>query len=91
MGSTIKQDSRKDWNSGHTIQEIQAGAVQRIADASETIAAAVTKMGGEYRSMEKSLKFYKELAESRYYEIETLKKQVAAHKGVATRFRRRHT
>lgn len=36
--STLREDGRKDWNSGSCMEQIKVGTMQRIADACELMA-----------------------------------------------------
>lgn len=44
MGETFKDSSRKTWASNNTIEHINAGSLQRIADATEKMAQRHTDL-----------------------------------------------
>lgn len=80
-----KAESKKDWgvttNDQLSMQELQFGAILRIADAVEKI--ALDKI-----SLEANLKFYKDLANKRLEEIDSLKRARDSYKGKFNRLKR---
>ena len=79
----LREESRRQYGSvgnSPTTTELQVGAILRIADA-------VEKISEDQVQKDKSLKFYKELSESRYHEIERLKRQLAGTRAVVTRLK----
>lgn len=74
----FKEESRKDWGSDQStslsIEQINCGAILRIADAAE-------KMVFKYTQMEKDLAWYKEQYSNKTREIERLNRVAAALRG----------
>lgn len=59
MGSIIKE-SKKDWNTQHsnpTIEELQCGAILRIADSVELLSKKYSDMESENQRLKKRLEF----------------------------------
>lgn len=52
MNDYLRTDSKKDWNSDRSIEAINAGSLQRIADATEIMAK-------NYVSMQNDLEWYR--------------------------------
>lgn len=86
----LKDASRNDyWANGATatIQELQLGAVQRIADAQERIAANSDKMASNYTRLQSDLDYYKRLATERREENRRLGRRINALHGVITKLK----
>lgn len=81
--STIKELSKKNWEaSGITVEEINAGSLQRIADATEL-------MTGSYIRTQNDLEYYKrKLKESRGRE-DALIRRITSLKGVITKLKKK--
>ena len=69
-------------SAGLTWEVVNAGSLQRIADATE-------KMAESYDSMRNDRDFWKRIAESRLTERDALQRQVNALRGVITKMKRR--
>lgn len=80
---TLKELSNTNWNSGNqSLDSINAGSLQRIADATEAMAS-------EYNRLIRDLKWYKELAERRYSENERMANRIRSLKGVITKLKKK--
>lgn len=81
---SYKEQSKANWgifqDEGLNINQIQLGAILRIADASE-------KMASNYVKLENDLKFYKDRYESGQKDIEKLRRSNAALRGVIKRMK----
>ena len=78
MSDYLRTDSKKDWNSDRSIEAINAGSLQRIADATEIMAK-------NYVQMQRDLDSYKRLyAESRET-IKRLEHSRAGYKAALTK------
>ena len=86
--ATIREDSKKTWISQSTTEDINAGSLQRIADAAERQADATELMATKYRETEKQLIFYKEAYPKKNAEIERLKRSNAALRGIINRMKK---
>lgn len=53
----LRETSRKDWESGSTLEAINAGSLQRIADA-------VEKMASSYDNMRRDRDYWEKRAKS---------------------------
>lgn len=69
----MREQSKENWNSNSTIQEINAGSFQRIADAAELMAS-------NYLKLQRDLDMYKRL-----YEEENKEKKIAYRRNIALR------
>lgn len=84
MGLTLRQRSKADYspNGENSYELINAGSLQRIADATELMAS-------KYIQMEKDLKWYKEMYAKHSDKISHFEKSNAALKGHITRLKKR--
>ncbi len=80
--STQREESRKEWISRGRIEEIDSGSLQRIADATERMAAS-------YVSLEASRDQYKVLFNGEKRIAERLWRSNAAYRGVVTKLKKR--
>jgi hypothetical protein len=78
--STQREQSKKDWTGQSTIEAINSGSLQRIADATE-------KMAQSYTDMERSRNYFKGLYEERKSSIMLLRRSDAALRGVITKLK----
>lgn len=76
-----REDSKKDWLSKSTIEEINAGSLQRIADASE-------KMATNYTQLQNDLALYKKWYFERGERLQKLERRISALRGVITKLKR---
>lgn len=81
MGN-FRQISRQEWSAADTVESINAGSLQRIADATEAMAKGHVELANERDRL-------KGWAENRQQRIERLERQNAALRGVITRLRRK--
>lgn len=78
-----KEESKKNWGTNDkdlTLEQINTGAILRIADATE-------KMAGNYIQMERDLKWYKEKHLEKSNEIARLNRVIATLKGHITKYK----
>lgn len=68
---------------GATLEEINTGSLQRIADAAELMATNFLKLQSD-------LEYYKNKAKSLEDELKTERKRVATYKGQATRIKKKN-
>jgi hypothetical protein len=80
--STFREASKKVWTSADTVEHINAGSLQRIADACE-------KMALRHTELIDSRDRYVRLLTNCQAERDALRKQVSALRGVITKLRRR--
>jgi len=59
--ATQRESSRQNWNSNQTIQDINSGSLQRIADANELMAKNHLKPQQDCNYYEKEINKYREL------------------------------
>lgn len=77
-----REVSRQNWKAnGPTVEEINAGSLQRIADA-------VEKMAQSYDAMRTDRDYWKDRAEWRMAEITRLERSNRSLRGVITRLKR---
>ena len=76
-----REDSRRNWNSGSTIENINSGSLQRIADACELIAKDREKLEQECDWLRRNRDYYSAKAER-------LNRSNAALRGVITKLKK---
>lgn len=81
MGN-MREASKKHWHSSDTIQEINAGSLQRIADATEL-------MAGNYIKLQKQKDMYEDWCEKRRVETVKLYRRISALQGVITKLKKK--
>lgn len=74
--------SREEWDASHTVEHINAGSLQRIADATE-------KMAQNYDDMRENRDFWKTIAERRATTITELQRSNRGLRGVITKLKKR--
>lgn len=78
-----REASKQNWTlTSNTIEEINSGSLQRIADATE-------KMAASYDSLRNERDRYKTWYEDRGRAIAYLNKRIAALRGVITKMKKR--
>ncbi len=82
--TTQRESSRKEWASGSTLEEINSGSLQRIADATE-------KMAASYDRIRNDRDMYKRWYESNRDRSERLERRISALRGVVTKLKKRLT
>ena len=76
-----REESKTQWGTSEekmTLEQINTGAILRIADATE-------KMASNYTRMENDLKWYKEKYDEKNREIKRLERVIAGLRGHITR------
>lgn len=81
--STTREASRRDWRSQDNVADINAGSLQRIADATEA-------MSKDYLAMKRRAENFEEYYRSEIRRCSALQRSNAALRGVITRMRRKH-
>jgi len=86
MFKSYREQSKRNWGSDHedplTVEQVNCGALLRIADATE-------KMAQSYQQLISERDSYKKGYEDRLARIEKLKKSNAALRGQITRLKKR--
>ena len=77
----MRQESIKMWNGDRTLESINAGSLQRIADACEKMALRYTEL---IMQRDMYLRWYNKESDR----VLTLKRQLAAAKGQITKLKR---
>ena len=85
MSKSLMDHSKTQYvieNESASLEQINAGSLQRIADACETMAADDQKLKSSYEYMKQSRDMWRERAETRA-------RRISALKGVITKLKRR--
>ncbi len=82
MMPTMKESSKKEWTSADSIEHINTGSLQRIADACEKMAIRHTEL---IDRADKYERFYKRVVA----QLDASERRNAALRGVITKLRRR--
>lgn len=77
-----REHSKQNWTSAGTIEEVNAGSLQRIADATEV-------MAGNFIALQNDRDLYKRWWKEDQETIVMLSRQVSALKGVITKMKRK--
>lgn len=80
--ATIAEDAKKAWNSGGTWESINAGNLQRIADA-------VEKMSGSYAVVINERDYYQGQYRAQIRKREEAERTIRALRGVITKMKRK--
>jgi predicted nucleic acid-binding Zn-ribbon protein len=79
--ATLREASKQKWTSKNTIEHINAGSLQRIADATEAMAK-------NYTAMQTDLDWYKRQYTERGERIAYLRRSRASLQGQITKLRK---
>jgi hypothetical protein len=79
--ATQRESSKKDWTSNDTVQDINSGCFQRIADACEKMASNYTRLQQDVESYKR---WYKQECEQR----QALERKLSAYKGAITKLKK---
>lgn len=85
---SYRKESRSDWGKemaekeSLSVEQLQTGALLRLADATEMMAK-------NYTSMQANLDWYKNQSQERHDRILSLEKQVSSLKGVITKLKKK--
>lgn len=82
--ATQREDSKKEWTSNATGEDIQLGCLQRIADATEKMATNHVKLQSDYDYMRKERDRYKQLYYAEQKRCSTLKGWITRLKKIKT-------
>lgn len=80
--NTLRQESKKDWTSAGNLEHINAGSLQRIADATE-------KMARNFTSLQEDLDLYKRWYEQEKARVKVRDNQIRGLKGALTKANRK--
>lgn len=80
MNNTFRNHSKQDWNSENTIEAINAGSLQRIADATE-------KMSANYVNLQNDLDRYKRWYSERCEVVSKKNKTISSLRGQITKLK----
>ena len=78
--ANLREDSRKEWASGGTLNTINSGSLQRISDATE-------KMAASYNDLMNNRDMYRCWYERELAAKESLARRVIALRGVITKLK----
>lgn len=77
MGENIKTMSRKEWShDANSLEAINAGSLQRIADATEKMAQRHTELIRQRDDFERSANYWRGQSDQKDFNIRSLKGQV---------------
>jgi len=79
--ATCREESRQDWTSRGSVEGINAGSLQRIADATE-------KMAESYTALIRERDHYKRWYEIVIKDVDQLGRSNSALRGVITKLKR---
>jgi len=80
--ATFREQSKGNWEGAGTLEHINAGSLQRIADATEKMASSYTELELNYKSMRES-------RDSWQKEAERLQRSNNALRGYLKRFKKK--
>lgn len=80
--NTQREASERNWASDNTLEHINAGYLQRIADACEKMCLDREKLERDYKYMRENRDYYRRLSESQ-------KRSAASLKGVITKLKKK--
>lgn len=76
-----REESRQNWTGSSTVESINSGSLQRIADAAELMAKNYIALQARAESAERSANYWREQYEKKVH-------QVRALRGVVTKLRK---
>jgi len=74
--STMREESRRDWTSKTTTEDINCGSLQRIADATEKMALRYTELIDKAARLEKNNDLLRGYIEGRDKTISNMRGQI---------------
>lgn len=80
--ATQREQSKKDWESRDTSEDLQLGCLQRIADATE-------KMASNYQRMEKDLAMYKRWYKEKCETVNNRDRSISSLRGQITKLKKK--
>lgn len=80
--ASFREHSKQNWNSSSSVDHINAGSLQRIADATEVMSQNYVQLQNERDS-------YKRIADSRYEAIKRLERSNSALRGQITKLKKK--
>lgn len=84
---TLKDNSKAAWTGAGSLEHVNAGSLQRLADAAETMAASSQLMAKNHFELVEWRNRYKSWYETERWERDRLERKLAAQRGVATRLK----
>ena len=82
--SNLREASRKEWTSRDTGEDITQGCLQRIADATE-------KMAANHDSLVNERDRYKQWYEEEWKSVQRMARQIAAYRGIVRKVKKART
>lgn len=79
--STLRESSKSAWNSGNTVGDINAGSLQRIADA-------VERMARSWTELEEERDRYRRWWKEEQSKVRNLERSVSGFRGEITKMKR---
>jgi len=79
----LRETSKKQFDSNDTVEHINAGSLQRIADATQ-------KMAANYIELQEELERYKRRYQQKCDILKVYERQISAYKGQITKLKRRY-
>lgn len=80
--ATQREQSKKDWESRDTSEDLQLGCLQRIADATE-------KMASNYQRMENDLAMYKRWYKEKCETVNNRDRSISSLRGQITKLKKK--
>mgnify|MGYP000706361046 FL=1 len=80
--ATQREQSKKDWESRDTSEDLQLGCLQRIADATE-------KMASNYQRMENDLAMYKRWYKEKCETVNNRDRSISNLRGQITKLKKK--
>lgn len=87
--ANLREKSKENFSADQSIEHINAGSFQRIADAVERSAAAVEKVAADYDKMRGERDMYRDWYRGAEAEKANLYKRISALQGVITKQRKK--
>jgi hypothetical protein len=87
--ANLREKSKENFSADQSIDHINAGSFQRIADAVERSAAASEKIASDYDAMRRDRDLYREYYRNANADRSRLYKRISALQGVITRMKKK--
>lgn len=84
----MRDESKQEWNHKGSIESVNAGSLQRIADASERTATASEAMARDHVQLLRDVEYYKQANASNLAECERLGRVIAGLRGYVRRLKK---
>ncbi|MBX3422243.1 MAG: hypothetical protein KF752_11875 [Pirellulaceae bacterium] len=80
--ATMRENSKAIWNGDGTFNSINAGSLQRIADATELMAK-------NWQRLQQDIDYYKDLSRKLTLERDSLKRSLTGHRSAISRLKKK--